>query len=269
MNYKLIYNRLINNAMTREIDDTEYYERHHIIPKSIGGDNSKTNIVKLTSREHYIAHGLLVKIHKNNIDIVGKLICAFRYMSVDSHTGNRITNRDYGWMRRLYSENHPMKNKENKLKTSIGVKKAWADGKFDHLRVPRVECDCKCGCGETFTKKLTSDQRYVVGHFNRYDIDYDIEVKRQSESQSAYINTLTEDEKISRMKKSMWSCDEVKRGVAISKAKKGKKTNQSKIETIKYGQMTESEFKVHIQNRTKGVRSRMINRRQRYFDGDY
>jgi hypothetical protein len=37
------------------------HERHHIIPKSIGGSNSKNNIVYLTFREHFLAHWLLIK----------------------------------------------------------------------------------------------------------------------------------------------------------------------------------------------------------------
>lgn len=38
-----------------------YYEKHHIIPKSIGGTNEDANLVFLTAREHYICHMLLTK----------------------------------------------------------------------------------------------------------------------------------------------------------------------------------------------------------------
>ena len=37
----------------------EYYERHHIIPKSMGGDDIYPNLVLLTAREHFICHALL------------------------------------------------------------------------------------------------------------------------------------------------------------------------------------------------------------------
>lgn len=40
-------------------------EVHHIIPRSMGGTNDKTNLVKLTYREHFLAHLLLYKIHRN------------------------------------------------------------------------------------------------------------------------------------------------------------------------------------------------------------
>lgn len=37
------------------------HEKHHIIPKSLGGKNDIDNIVKLTPREHFISHALLLK----------------------------------------------------------------------------------------------------------------------------------------------------------------------------------------------------------------
>lgn len=39
-------------------------EHHHIIPKSMGGDNSPTNIVALSPREHFVCHVLLTKMTK-------------------------------------------------------------------------------------------------------------------------------------------------------------------------------------------------------------
>lgn len=44
----------------------EYFETHHIVPKSLGGTDDKNNLVNLTAREHYIAHLLLVKIAKSS-----------------------------------------------------------------------------------------------------------------------------------------------------------------------------------------------------------
>lgn len=58
--YLIIYNNIINRARNRTI--YEYTERHHIIPKSLNGSNDKDNIVKLTAREHFICHQLLIRI---------------------------------------------------------------------------------------------------------------------------------------------------------------------------------------------------------------
>jgi hypothetical protein len=39
-----------------------YVEIHHIIPKCAGGDNTCDNLIKLTTREHYLAHWMLSKV---------------------------------------------------------------------------------------------------------------------------------------------------------------------------------------------------------------
>ena len=61
MNYKKHYDLLIDKAKKR-IEKLPYYESHHIIPKSEGGLDDSSNIVKLTAREHFIAHWLLYRI---------------------------------------------------------------------------------------------------------------------------------------------------------------------------------------------------------------
>jgi hypothetical protein len=65
MDYKKIYNDLIQDAITNPKMDS-YKEYHHIIPRCIGGNNDKSNLVKLTARQHFIAHWLLFKIHKTS-----------------------------------------------------------------------------------------------------------------------------------------------------------------------------------------------------------
>jgi hypothetical protein len=59
MNYEKVYNDLIIRANNRLIEG--YSENHHIIPKSFGGSNKDDNLVRLTAREHFIAHLLLYK----------------------------------------------------------------------------------------------------------------------------------------------------------------------------------------------------------------
>jgi hypothetical protein len=66
MNYKKIYDQLIQNAVMRQQNTTLnfYTERHHIVPKCMGGSNISSNLVRLTAREHFIAHKLLYKYYK-------------------------------------------------------------------------------------------------------------------------------------------------------------------------------------------------------------
>lgn len=61
--YSRIYYRLIDRACQekRTKSDKTYYECHHIVPKSLGGTEDKSNKVLLTSKEHIVAHHLLCK----------------------------------------------------------------------------------------------------------------------------------------------------------------------------------------------------------------
>jgi 5-methylcytosine-specific restriction endonuclease McrA len=61
MNYKKIYERIIDRARSRDL--LSYKERHHIIPRCLGGSDDISNLVDLTPEEHYVCHQLLVKIH--------------------------------------------------------------------------------------------------------------------------------------------------------------------------------------------------------------
>jgi predicted transcriptional regulator len=55
------YNKIIDNALKRNVFQNKYFEKHHIIPKSLGGTNKKENLVTLSAREHYVSHWLLTK----------------------------------------------------------------------------------------------------------------------------------------------------------------------------------------------------------------
>lgn len=63
MNYISVYNQLVQRALNREV--IGYTEKHHIVPKCMGGTNKKNNIVPLTAREHFLAHRLLTRIYPN------------------------------------------------------------------------------------------------------------------------------------------------------------------------------------------------------------
>lgn len=99
MDYLSHYNRLIQRGKTRVI--SEYTESHHITPRCLGGRDGNDNIVKLTPREHYIAHLLLVKMYPTN----NKLIFAANMMTVGSRLNNRdmSLNRTYGWLRKKFA----------------------------------------------------------------------------------------------------------------------------------------------------------------------
>jgi len=66
MNYQLIHDSIIDRAKTRVLPKEIYTERHHIIPKSLGGSDDPSNLVALTGKEHFIIHKLLVELYPNS-----------------------------------------------------------------------------------------------------------------------------------------------------------------------------------------------------------
>ena len=91
MNYQAIYNSLIERGKNRNLEG--YCERHHIIPKCMKGNDNPENLVKLTAREHFIAHRLLTKIYPE----VHKLKYAVWRMC----NGN-TSSKNYGSTSRVY-----------------------------------------------------------------------------------------------------------------------------------------------------------------------
>lgn len=92
--YCVWYFNIVNKAKCDR--DLDYSEKHHIIPKCIGGEDSPENIVKLTSKEHFICHMLLTKMHDSN-----SLKYAFWAMSlVNPHQCRyRITSNQYSYLK--------------------------------------------------------------------------------------------------------------------------------------------------------------------------
>jgi uncharacterized protein YcgL (UPF0745 family) len=75
--YSAIYFQIIQKSKIRTISG--YFEKHHVVPKCFGGDNTNKNIVKLTAKEHFICHRLLPKMTEGEQKY--KMLCAiFRMM---------------------------------------------------------------------------------------------------------------------------------------------------------------------------------------------
>ncbi len=92
MNYSKHYNQLITRSKHRLLET--YTEKHHIVPKCMGGGDDSDNLVALTPEEHYIAHQLLTKMYPKN----GALAMAAMMMTV-----NRPSNKVYGWLRKRHA----------------------------------------------------------------------------------------------------------------------------------------------------------------------
>lgn len=119
MDYKKHYQNLISTRKNRVLKEGEYYEKHHILPKCLGGSNDEANLIVLTAREHYLAHWLLLKIHPN----IWKLKHAFYQMSRMNNINARvISSIQYERGKRYFSEGCKQRMKE------------WNPGKSENSR---------------------------------------------------------------------------------------------------------------------------------------
>jgi len=109
--YTTIYNKITSNAKKRILNG--YTERHHIIPQSLGGNNSKDNLVELTAREHFICHWLLIKMTEG--EDRSKMLYALNGMKAENKYQQRyhtqITARVYEKYRIEHAENHSKRMK--------------------------------------------------------------------------------------------------------------------------------------------------------------
>lgn len=107
MDYKTIYYDIIEKAK----DEVKcgkrivgYFETHHIVPKSFGGGNNKENLVKLTAREHFICHWLLVKMcPKGTIERNKMLFALWRMGSYTKDQQRYVNSRVYEKLRGEFS----------------------------------------------------------------------------------------------------------------------------------------------------------------------
>ena len=105
MNYQKIYNNIIQHRLNTPLPKGVYTEKHHIIPRSLGGSNDKNNLIDLLAREHFICHLLLTKMYpEKSIEWV-KMIKAFMSMFRVSYNQERIiTNKWYEYLKINFSK---------------------------------------------------------------------------------------------------------------------------------------------------------------------
>lgn len=179
LNYKKIHDQIISRAKSREIPDC-YCERHHIIPKSMGGSDDADNIAVLTAREHFIIHWLLMKIHRNK-----QMVYAFHCMTKPVGNGRtRYTSISFKYAREaiakwnsenMSGENHPLygiigkdhphygmkRNKKARKNMSIAAKKRYETEV--HPTAREVFC---IETGEKFSSIHEAEKKHTKGNIN-------------------------------------------------------------------------------------------------------
>lgn len=59
MNYLKIYNDFIESRIANPPDEGEYSEKHHIIPRCMGGDDAPNNLIQLIPEDHFFGNYIL------------------------------------------------------------------------------------------------------------------------------------------------------------------------------------------------------------------
>ena len=121
--YTKWYFQLIESTKTRKAD-IEYFEKHHIMPKCLGGSNASENLVRFTAREHFIAHLLLTKML--NGPSKRKMIFALFRMTSGNNKQQRynLNNRSYELIKQKMREEIREQNK-NQIYTDEQLKKFY------------------------------------------------------------------------------------------------------------------------------------------------
>jgi hypothetical protein len=89
------YQRFIGSLRGQSVDG--YTEVHHIVPRSLGGSDDADNLIRLTARQHFIAHWMLARA------IGGSASRAFFMMSNFGKYG-QVNSTTYQIARQEYAE---------------------------------------------------------------------------------------------------------------------------------------------------------------------
>lgn len=83
--YTILYYKIIDRAKSRDILPNS--EKHHIIPKSMGGSDQKDNLVTLSYKEHRLCHILLTKMVSDPQHKISMNCAAYRMVCCNKYTG--------------------------------------------------------------------------------------------------------------------------------------------------------------------------------------
>jgi len=132
--YTKWYEQIVLRAQSRILPENSYFEKHHIVPRSIGGSNKKINLAILTAREHFVCHRLLTRF------LTGKAKMKMSFATWIMMTNNnphqkryKVTSRIYEFVKKemvavQQTEEHRKKVSEG-MKRSPNIKPVWNKGK--------------------------------------------------------------------------------------------------------------------------------------------
>lgn len=116
--YARWYSLIVEGARSRETSG--YVEKHHVLPRSMGGTDEPLNLVDLTAREHFLVHWLLTKMVTGHA--LYKMRCAWSAFNWNK-AKRQLTSAQYALIRenlsRVSSESQKGKPKSEATRKKI------------------------------------------------------------------------------------------------------------------------------------------------------
>jgi|688.fasta_scaffold112031_1 hypothetical protein len=103
--YTTWYNNIIQRAQSRVLSADTYTEKHHIIPRSLDGNDLTSNLVRLTAREHFVCHLLLTKM-TTGLHLRSMCYAAWQMTHINGRPRYNASSRVYAYLRKKLSESY-------------------------------------------------------------------------------------------------------------------------------------------------------------------
>jgi hypothetical protein len=179
-----IYEKLIGQN-NKQLIKGKYYEKHHIIPRYLGGDNSNKNLVFLTFRDHTLAHYILWKWKGNLEDKI-----AYKMMSGQTEEGRILKQQ-------LAIQKSNQSNKIEKIKETFSNRE-----KVNQIIEKRKSTRYKNNNGKWYSdESLLLKSKKIKNKYN--EIHSGKAIKKRIESLKKTIQNMTEEEFYNRYVKNM------------------------------------------------------------------
>lgn len=123
MNYGNLYVNLLLKHGTEDKPDG-YSERHHIIPKALGGGDEKENLVYLSARVHFLAHWILHRIHQ--LPETARALYGMADVHRRPDRKHMLSARRYEYARKAFNEFNHMKDPKHRERAARSAAAQWA-----------------------------------------------------------------------------------------------------------------------------------------------
>lgn len=155
-------------------------ERHHIIPKCMGGGNEIDNLVLLPLKAHYLAHYILHKAYPDNINLAHAFAC----MSLGSKKHERVfSSKQYEKMKRARSAALKGKSRPEWVKDKIRKPKS----NRENYCKPKTQTH-----RENIAKSLRGKKKSPAHVANMVDSQREYQKSRTREFELKRVNILNE-----------------------------------------------------------------------------